>query len=68
MDTKILMVERFKPKMSLFYVDQLTGHLNSIIRKAQNIDGILICNTNPFLIAVNILTLLNWIKYQYPIL
>ena len=42
--------------------------MNHIIENAKTMKGILICNTNPFLVAANILKYLSWIKANYPIL
>ena len=39
---------------------------SNIVEKAETLNGVLICNTNPFLLGATILTILGKIKENYP--
>lgn len=68
MDLKLALVNTFMPKLHFYHVDSLVDSFSYIVGKATTLNGILISNTNPFLITATILTTLADIKESFPAL
>jgi hypothetical protein len=54
-------------KITFWHVDKLITNLKTIIAESELINGILICNTNPFLVASNILYICSRLKESFPV-
>ena len=49
------MLKTFIPRIKFVHVDRLITQLVEIVAKAQSVDGIFVCNINPFMVATAIL-------------
>jgi len=59
MDIKLSMLKTFLPRIKFIHVDLLISHLVEIVENAQKMNGIFICNINPFMVATAILSISN---------
>ena len=68
MDLKLAMIKQFLPKIAFRHVDMLVTNFKYLVERSNEMDGIFICNTNPFLVATTILDNLKDIKESFPLL
>ena len=62
MDVKLSIVHTFLPKIQFYHVDKLVTIMQTLIARCQQVDGILVCNINPFQVASAILSIFHKLK------
>lgn len=67
MDVKLSMIIEFLDKIQFHHVDILVDNLKTLIKNSHTMEGILVCNTNPFMVASNILFICHRLKEIFPI-
>ena len=67
MDQKLAMIKKFIPKIKFKHVDMLVTNIQHIVEESDQMDGIFICNINPFLVAATILIICANIKKDFPL-
>jgi hypothetical protein len=67
MDIKLSMVQQFLQKITFHHVEVLVNNLKQLVEDSERINGILVCNTNPFMVASNILYICHKLKKDFPI-
>ena len=67
MDTKLALIRDFLPQIRFLHVDSLIRTLQNLVERAQSIDGLLVCNINPFMVAEQILEICRILKRDFPL-
>lgn len=67
MDTKLAMIKQFLPKIKFQHIDMLVNNFQHIVQTSNEMDGIFVCNVNPFLVSVTILFICEFIKQGFPL-
>ena len=67
MDVKLSMVQQFLQKITFHHVDIMITNLKQMVANSECLNGILVCNTNPFMVASNILYICHVLKRDFPI-